>query len=90
MKTYTATIRLLTARPLMNGAPLPMAPLEARDEFAAARLFAMRAAKLLYGENGQPGFATWAPDGECRINIGEYLGDGVLRGVTAIVRVHEA
>lgn len=82
---YVATIRLLAARP-MKGAPLRMAPFEAIDEFAAARVAAMRCAKALYGERGQPGFATWR-DGECRINIGEYVGGGLTCGVTAIVRV---
>ena len=83
---YVATIRLLTARP-MKGAPLRMGPVEAPNPVAAARIVAMKAAKHLYGDNGQPGFFTTDADGAVQIFIGEYLGNGVTVGCTALIRV---
>lgn len=89
MKTFTAKIRLLTARPRRNPTA-SIEPFEAKDRYAATRIAAMKIAKLFYGETGQPGFITWDDDGAALACVGAYLGNGVLRGMTIRVWISEA
>ena len=81
---YETEIVLLTVRP-SPGAPVKVPAIEARNAIAAARMAAMKAAKALYGDKGQPSFFVWR-NGELRVNIGEYHGGGLTIGVTAIIR----